>query len=72
LEKRPLVFFFAKFCTESLRVDTNCRCSVQMPQNLSDGQSLKSCIIYRTTNFGTLSNFWRSYSQMRENRSFGP
>ena len=41
---------FSKFCSESLHCDTERRCCVQMSENLSDGKSVKSCVIYQTKN----------------------
>ena len=56
LEKRLLVVKFSIICSESLHGDTDWRCCVQMSWNLSDGKSVKSCVIYLTKNFGCLSN----------------
>ena len=48
LEKRPLMIKFSKFCSESLHRDTDrCYC-VQNSRKLSDGKSVKACIIYLT------------------------
>jgi len=58
-EKRPLVMKFSKFCSESLHRDTDRRCCVQYSCKLSDGKSVKACVIYLTKNkhfFGSLSN----------------
>jgi len=59
LEKRPLMIKFPKFCSESLHCDTDRRCCVQNSWKLSDGKSVKACVIYLTKNkhfFGFLSN----------------
>ena len=57
-EKRPLMIKFSKFCSESLHRVTDRRCCVQNSWKLSDGKSVKSCVIYLTkkTFFGSLSN----------------
>jgi len=58
-EKRPLMIKFSKFCSESLHLDTDRRCCVQNSWKLSDGKSVKACVIYLTKNkhfFGSLSN----------------
>jgi len=50
---------FLNFCSEGLHGDTNRRCCVQMSLNLSDGKSVKLCVIRMTTkkqNFSFLSN----------------
>jgi len=48
LEKRPIMVNISKLCSESLHGDSDWRCCVQMSSNLSDGKSVKSCVIYRT------------------------
>jgi len=51
---------FSKFCSESLHRDTDRRGSVQNSRKLSDGKSVKVCVIYLTKNkhfFGSLSNY---------------
>ena len=48
LEKRPLIIKILKFCSESLHHDTDRRCWVQNSWKLSDGKSVKSCVIYLT------------------------
>jgi len=54
------VIMFSKFCSESLHRDTDRRCCVQNSWKLSDGKSVKSCVIYLTNkqkqNLGSLSN----------------
>ena len=46
--KRPLMIKFSKFCSESLHRDTDRRCCVQNAWKLSDGKSVKACVIYLT------------------------
>ena len=48
LEKRPLMIKFSKFCLESLHRDTDRRCCVQNSWKLSNGKSVKACVIYLT------------------------
>jgi len=48
LEKRPLIIKFSKFCLESLHHDTDRRRGVQNSRKLSDGKSMKACVIYLT------------------------
>jgi len=48
LEKRPLMIKLSKFCSESLHHDTDRRCYVQNSWKLSDGKSVKSCVIHVT------------------------
>jgi len=45
LQKRPLMIKFSKFCSESLHRDTDRRCWVQNWWKLSDGKSVKSCVV---------------------------
>ena len=47
-KKRPLMVKFLKFCPESLLGDTDRRCCVPISQNLSDGKSVKLCVIRMT------------------------
>ena len=47
-EKRPLMIKFSKLCSESLHRDTDRRCRVQNSWKMSDGKSVKSCVVYLT------------------------
>jgi len=48
LEKWPLMIKFSKFCSNSLHRDTVRRCCAQNSTKLSDGKSVKACVIYLT------------------------
>ena len=50
LEKQPLRVKFSKFCNTSFHCLSDKRCSDQILWNLSDGKSVKSCIIYLIKN----------------------
>ena len=53
--KRPLAVKFSKFCSQRLHDDTDWRCCVQMTLQFSDGESMKSFVIYLTKIFGCLN-----------------
>ena len=46
--KRPFTVKYLKFCSEIFHRDTDQRCCVQISWNLTDGKSVKSCVIYTT------------------------
>jgi len=48
LEWRPLTLKFSKLCSQSFHRKTDRRCYVEISWNLSDGKSVKSCVIYLT------------------------
>ena len=48
LLKRPLIIKFSKLCSESLHRDTDRCCCEQNSWKLSDGKSVKACVIYLT------------------------
>jgi len=57
--KNDKMIKFSNFCSESLHRYTDRRCCVQNSWKLSDGKSVKACVIYLTkkqTFFGSLSN----------------
>jgi len=61
LDKRPLMIEVSKFCSESLHRDTDRRCCVQNSWKLSDGKSVKACVIYltkKTNIFSAPSKLW--------------
>ena len=55
LEKSPLKVKFSKFCSVSFHPLTDWRCCARVSENLSDGKSMKSCVIRVTKKISAAS-----------------